>query len=98
MYFYKAKSRRQKLARLRQKLARFQKFARRTGDDKLGRLFRSCSLYSIASLDNNCDNSSESMLSLFNSSESKYDNGRIHIESSSLLLFMLAFDKLSDNG
>jgi hypothetical protein len=34
--FYAAKSRRQKLARLRQKLARFQKFARRIIDDELG--------------------------------------------------------------
>ena len=32
--FYAAKSRRQKLARLRQKLARFQKLARRTGEMK----------------------------------------------------------------
>ncbi len=98
--FYGAKLRRQKLARLRQKFARFQKFARRTSGDELGRLFSSCSLYNKC-FGNNDDNSSELLSSIFNSSESEFENGRIHNEWGTLplsLLFMLAFNKLVDNG
>ena len=40
----RTKSRRQKLARLRQKFARFQKLARRTGVNGAGRCCRCCSL------------------------------------------------------
>ncbi len=71
------------MARLRQKLARFQKFARRTGSEEFGWF---SSLYSL------CIKKS---LGIESSFDSESDEGLIHIELSTI---SSASSELTDNG
>jgi hypothetical protein len=70
--FYRVRTHHQKLARLRQKLARFQKFARRESSKEFGSCKRLYSLRRKKSFD------IESSLSF----DSESDEGLIHIELS----------------